>query len=75
MLLPDKALLAALLRRYRTWERLAHAAPEDPVRRRRLDDLSYTLCVLMGQRTAREAIRAAESHLGSAGELSGRQAQ
>lgn len=63
MLLPDKAGLAQLLRRYRTWERLVLREPHDPVRRRRLDDVAYTLCVLMGHRTAHEAIRAAESYL------------
>jgi hypothetical protein len=64
MLLPDKALLAAVLHRYRVWELLVRAEPEDPAPRRRLEDLTYTLCVLMGQRTVREAIVAAESYLG-----------
>ncbi|MFI6079781.1 DUF5133 domain-containing protein [Streptomyces sp. NPDC051217] len=64
MLLPDKAGLAQLLRRYRTWEQLVLQEPHNPVRRRRLDDVAYTLCVLMGHRTAHEAIRAAESYLG-----------
>ncbi|MET4921921.1 DUF5133 domain-containing protein [Streptomyces sp. PSRA5] len=63
MLLPDKAGLAQLLRRYRTWERLVLREPHNSVRRRRLDDVAYTLCVLMGHRTAHEAIRAAESYL------------
>ncbi|WP_330172751.1 DUF5133 domain-containing protein [Streptomyces sp. NBC_01498] len=65
MLLPDKAGLAQLLRRYRTWERLVLREPHDPVRRRRLDDVAYTLCVLMGHRTVAEAVRAAESYLGA----------
>ncbi|WP_405793235.1 DUF5133 domain-containing protein [Streptomyces sp. NBC_01506] len=64
MLLPDKARLAQLLRRYRTWEQLVLQEPHNSVRRRRLDDAAYTLCVLMGHRTAHEAIRAAESYLG-----------
>lgn len=64
MLLPDKAGLAQLLRRYRTWEQLVLQEPHNSVRRRRLDDVAYTLCVLMGHRTAHEAIRAAESYLG-----------
>ncbi|MEV6651895.1 DUF5133 domain-containing protein [Streptomyces sp. NPDC051219] len=67
MLLPDKALLAALLRRYRVWERLVLAEPRDLTRRRRLEDIAYTLCVLMGKRTARDAIAEAESYLGRAG--------
>ncbi|NUK02662.1 DUF5133 domain-containing protein [Streptomyces lunaelactis] len=64
LLLPDKALLAGLLQRYRAWERLVLAQPNNLARRRRLEDLAYTLCVLMGRRTAREAIIAAELHLG-----------
>lgn len=64
MLLPDKALLASVLHRYRAWELLVFADPEDPAPRRRLEDITYTLCVLMGQRTVREAIAAAESYLG-----------
>lgn len=64
MLLPDKAGLAQLLRRYRTWEQLVLQEPHNSVRRRRLDDVAYTLCVLMGHRTAHDAIRAAESYLG-----------
>ncbi|MFJ9412188.1 DUF5133 domain-containing protein [Streptomyces sp. NPDC101393] len=63
MLLPDKAVLVSLLRRYRVWEHLALAAPHDPARRRRLEDAGYTLCVLMGHRTAREAVIAAETYL------------
>lgn len=64
MLLPDKARLAQLLRRYRICEQLVLQEPHNSVRRRRLDDAAYTLCVLMGHRTAHEAIRAAESYLG-----------
>ncbi|MFH8571965.1 DUF5133 domain-containing protein [Streptomyces sp. NPDC017993] len=63
MLLPDRTVLTSLLRRYRVWERLALAEPLDPTRRRRLEDVAYTLCVLMGHRTAREAIIAAENYL------------
>ncbi|MEV8334592.1 DUF5133 domain-containing protein [Streptomyces niveus] len=64
MLLPDKAGLAQLLRRYRTWEQLVLQEPHNSLRRRRLDDVAYTLCVLMGHRTAHDAIRAAETYLG-----------
>ncbi|WP_044365457.1 DUF5133 domain-containing protein [Streptomyces natalensis] len=63
MLLPDKTVLASHLRRYRLWEDLVHAEPRDPARRRRLEDVAYTLCVLTGRRTAREAVTAAESYL------------
>ncbi|MCZ1014327.1 DUF5133 domain-containing protein [Streptomyces noursei] len=63
MLLPDKSVLASLLRRYRVWERVVLADPHDPVARRRLEDLAYTLCVLMGRRTVHEAIIEAEQYL------------
>ncbi|WP_267243314.1 DUF5133 domain-containing protein [Streptomyces sp. PR69] len=66
MLLPDKALLSALLHRYRAWECLAEAEPRDPHTRRRRDDLAYTLCVLMGRRTPQEAVAEAEAYLGAA---------
>jgi hypothetical protein len=63
MLLPDRHLVADLLGRYRAWERLVLADPHDTATRRRFEDVAYTLCVLMGQRTAREAICRAESYL------------
>ncbi|MEV0372128.1 DUF5133 domain-containing protein [Streptomyces sp. NPDC050636] len=66
MLLPDKNELAALLRRYRVWEHLVHTQPRDPARRRGLEDVAYTLCVLMGRRTVREAVIAAELYLETA---------
>ncbi|MFJ9852454.1 DUF5133 domain-containing protein [Streptomyces sp. NPDC101150] len=63
MLLPDRTVLASQLRRYRVWEDLVDAEPHDAARRRRLEDVAYTLCVLTGRRTAREAVIAAESFL------------
>ncbi|WP_063779684.1 MULTISPECIES: DUF5133 domain-containing protein [unclassified Streptomyces] len=63
MLLPDRHLVADLLSRYRAWERLVLADPLDDATRARFEDVAYTLCVLMGQRTAREAILKAESYL------------
>ncbi|MEU3186334.1 DUF5133 domain-containing protein [Streptomyces sp. NPDC006923] len=63
MLLPDRHLVVDLLRRYREWERLVLADPLDETTRRRFEDVAYTLCVLMGQRTAREAILKAEAYL------------
>ncbi|MFE4057898.1 DUF5133 domain-containing protein [Streptomyces sp. NPDC059096] len=63
MLLPDRHLVADLLARYRAWERLVLAEPLDETTRRRFEDVAYTLCVLMGQRTAREAIWQAEAYL------------
>ncbi|MER5465005.1 DUF5133 domain-containing protein [Streptomyces sp. NPDC002668] len=49
--MPDRALLAGLLQHCPSWEHLVIAEPKDLVRRRRLEDLAYTLCVLTGQRT------------------------
>ncbi|MFF3752589.1 DUF5133 domain-containing protein [Streptomyces sp. NPDC002018] len=63
MLLPDRHLVADLLARYRAWERLVLADPLDETTRGRFEDVAYTLCVLMGQRTAREAIWHAETYL------------
>ncbi|MER6104078.1 DUF5133 domain-containing protein [Streptomyces sp. NPDC001832] len=64
MLLPDKSLVDSLLRRYRAWEVVVQAEPHDLAGRRHLEDVAYTLCVLMGQRTTRDAIAEAESYLG-----------
>lgn len=63
MLLPDRHLVADLLGRYRAWERLVLADPLDETTRGRFEDVAYTLCVLMGRRTAREAIWQAEEYL------------
>ncbi|WP_406384991.1 DUF5133 domain-containing protein [Streptomyces sp. NBC_01618] len=64
MLLPDKSLVDSLLRRYRAWEVVVLAEPHDLASRRHLEDVAYTLCVLMGQRTTRDAITEAEFYLG-----------
>ncbi|MFD9486458.1 DUF5133 domain-containing protein [Streptomyces sp. NPDC059991] len=63
MLLPDKQTLARLLSHYRAHERAVLAQPHEPALRRRFEDTAYTLCVLMGERTAREAVHAAERYL------------
>ncbi|MEU6932434.1 DUF5133 domain-containing protein [Streptomyces sp. NPDC046385] len=63
MLLPDRNTIDRLLRNYRTQERQTLALPCDPSVLRRFEDTAYTLCVLMGVRTAREAVRAAERYL------------
>ncbi|MFD0368065.1 MULTISPECIES: DUF5133 domain-containing protein [unclassified Streptomyces] len=62
MLLPDRNTIDRLLRSYRSQERLVLARPYDVPARRRFEDTAYTLCVLMGERTAREAVRAAERY-------------
>ncbi|MFC9131617.1 DUF5133 domain-containing protein [Streptomyces sp. NPDC057099] len=63
MLLPAKAEVARQLRRYRAWERVMLAAPDDRTVRTTFEDSGYTLCVLMGKRCAREAADAAERYL------------
>ncbi|WP_373979146.1 DUF5133 domain-containing protein [Streptomyces sp. TLI_146] len=63
MLLPDKHTLERLLSHYRAHERAVLAQPHEPALRRRFEDTAYTLCVLMGERTAREAVHAAERYL------------
>lgn len=63
MLLPAKAEVALHLERYRAWERLLLAAPADHTVRGKFENTAYTLCVLMGERCAREAADAAERYL------------
>ncbi|MFJ9626603.1 DUF5133 domain-containing protein [Streptomyces sp. NPDC101175] len=65
MLLPAKAEAARHLRRYRAWERVMLASPDDRTVRATFEDAGYTLCVLMGKRCAREAAEAAERYLRS----------
>ncbi|MDT9695183.1 DUF5133 domain-containing protein [Streptomyces sp. P17] len=63
MLLPAKAEVARQLGRYRAWERVMLASPNDQAVRATFEDAGYTLCVLMGKRCAREAADAAERYL------------
>ncbi|MFJ8659841.1 DUF5133 domain-containing protein [Streptomyces sp. NPDC093795] len=63
MLLPDRNTVDRLLRHYRAQERTVLARPCDLSARRRFEDTAYTLCVLMGERTAREAVHAAERYV------------
>ncbi|MEW1699130.1 DUF5133 domain-containing protein [Streptomyces sp. NPDC093249] len=63
MLLPDTKTVDRLLRHYRAQERTVLARPLDLSARSRFEDTAYTLCVLMGERTAPAAVRAAERHL------------
>jgi hypothetical protein len=66
MLMPDADVIAGLMARYRAQEHLVLAAPHDPAVRSRFEDTAYTLCVLMGERTACEAMLAAERYVGRA---------
>ncbi|MEV8585626.1 DUF5133 domain-containing protein [Streptomyces sp. NPDC051180] len=63
MLLPDRNTVDRLLRHYRAQERTVLDSPCDPTARRRFEDTVYTLCVLMGVRTAHEAVHAAERYV------------
>ncbi|MFE7808350.1 DUF5133 domain-containing protein [Streptomyces sp. NPDC057430] len=67
MLLPDRNKIDRLLRHYRAQERVVLARPCDLSMRRRFEDTAYTLCVLMGERTPREAVHAAERYVGGTG--------
>ncbi|MCX4693291.1 DUF5133 domain-containing protein [Streptomyces sp. NBC_01408] len=62
-LLPSLSRASDALGRFRTSRARLHAAPADPEARRALDDAAYTLCVLMGRRTAHEAVLAAEEYV------------
>ncbi|WP_239570389.1 maltotransferase domain-containing protein, partial [Streptomyces sp. G44] len=64
MLLPTKAEVARHLDQYRAWERLLLADPADHTVRTHFENTAYTLCVLMGELTARTAADAAEHYLG-----------
>lgn len=63
MLLPARAEVARHLERYRAWERLMLASPDNRDVRGTFESTGYTLCVLMGKRCAREAAEAAELYL------------
>ncbi|WP_329315865.1 DUF5133 domain-containing protein [Streptomyces sp. NBC_01278] len=64
-LLPDPQAIGALLKRHRGLRSRALAAPHDLAVRNELDDATYTLCILMGQRNAHTALRSAELLLGT----------
>ncbi|MBT2366081.1 DUF5133 domain-containing protein [Streptomyces sp. ISL-10] len=63
MLMPDTSVITRLIARYRAQEHHLLAAPHDEHARRRFEDTAYTLCVLMCERTAREAVLAAERYV------------
>ncbi|MGW0400641.1 DUF5133 domain-containing protein [Streptomyces sp. NPDC003002] len=62
-LLPELGRAAEVLDRFRACLARVQAAPADTAARRALDDAAYTLCVLMGRRTAHQALRAAEEYV------------
>lgn len=59
-LLPSPFVLRGHLSHLRAVRRRTLTAPDDPAQRAALDDAVYTLCVLMGQRSAHGALLAAE---------------
>ncbi|MEU6356573.1 DUF5133 domain-containing protein [Streptomyces sp. NPDC047072] len=66
MLVPDPKAVRGLLTRYASL-RIAQAERERPVTARELDDVTYTLCVMMGTTDVREAVARADTLLLDAG--------
>ncbi|MFI7296341.1 DUF5133 domain-containing protein [Streptomyces sp. NPDC050121] len=65
MIVPDPKVARTLLTRYATLK-IAQAERERPQTARELQDVTYTLCVLMGTADVREAVAAADTLLASA---------
>ena len=63
MLLPDRNEVAGLLARYRAQELEVLADPVGQDTWKRFESTAYTLCVLMGKRTALGAVEAAERYV------------
>ncbi|CAL9341558.1 MULTISPECIES: DUF5133 domain-containing protein [unclassified Streptomyces] len=62
MLVPDPKVVRKLLTRYATLQ-IAQAERESAATARELDDVSYTLCVMMGTTDIRDAIAKADALL------------
>lgn len=60
---PSRSRTQEVLMRLRDCQARLAAAPTDPDALRAMDDVTYTLCVLMGRATAADALLAAEHHL------------
>lgn len=71
VIVPDPKVARTLLTRYATL-RIAQAERERPEIARELQDVTYTLCVLMGTSDVREAVAAADALLAPAGAVTGR---
>ncbi|MFJ1807176.1 MULTISPECIES: DUF5133 domain-containing protein [unclassified Streptomyces] len=65
MIVPDPKVARTLLTRYATL-RIAQAERDTPQTARELQDVTYTLCVLMGTADVREAVAAADALLENA---------
>lgn len=66
MLVPDPKAVRGLLTRYASL-RIAQAERERQVAARELDDVTYTLCVMMGTTDVHEAVARADALLLDAG--------
>ncbi|NNN30817.1 DUF5133 domain-containing protein [Streptomyces sp. S3(2020)] len=62
MLVPDPKVVRRLLTRYASL-RIADAERGDPATTRELEDVSYTLCVMMGTTGIRDAVAKADTLL------------
>ncbi|MFD3536748.1 DUF5133 domain-containing protein [Streptomyces sp. NPDC058664] len=62
-LAPSRERTEEVLTRLRGCQARLAAAPEDPAAVRAMDDVAYTMCVLMGRPTTYDAVLAAERHL------------
>jgi hypothetical protein len=65
VIVPDPKVARTLLTRYATLK-IAQAERERPQTARELQDVTYTLCVLMGTADVREAVAAADTLLAPA---------
>ncbi|MFD5033831.1 DUF5133 domain-containing protein [Streptomyces sp. NPDC058220] len=65
MLMAHPAILRNLVQQYEVLQ-ILHAEKESPETRRRLEDLTYTLCVSTGTRVVEEALAVAERQLATA---------
>lgn len=66
MLVPDPKVVRKLLTRYASL-RIAQAERENQAAARELEDVSYTLCVMMGTTDIHQAVAAADALLLTAG--------
>ncbi|MGC3002290.1 DUF5133 domain-containing protein [Streptomyces sp. G35A] len=74
MLVPDPKVVRQLLTRYATL-RIAQAQNHSPTAARELEDVSYTLCVMMGRADIHDAIAEADALLDKGRPLAGRTAE
>lgn len=71
MLVPDPKVVRRLLTRYATL-RIAQAERHSPAAARELEDVSYTLCVMMGTSGIHDAVALADALLDRARPAAGR---